>query len=169
MDTLTPTDGTLSGPLQNNALPELLQNLHTSGATGTLTLRRNEEEKSIFIKNGQIIFASSNLEADRLGNLLVRLGRLTQEQMEAVLKMRNPCGKRFGAVVVELGFLEPKNLYEGLKLQVREIIFSLFLWESGDYRFIPGSLPDHVIALVLDPIQLISEIIGRLKEAPLPE
>jgi hypothetical protein len=154
------------GKLQDVALADLLRNLLSSKATGILTLQHNGQEKSIYLKDGNIVFASSNLLEDRLGNILVHAGKLTQEQAEAVLKLRGATHKKFGAIIVELGFLTPKELFDGLKLQVKEIIYSLFRWEDGAYRFMAGELPSQTIPLILDPIQLISEIIIRLKENP---
>lgn len=153
----------LAGELLDVALVDLLRNLQTSKANGTLTLQSNGREKSIYIKGGNIVSAASNLPEDRLGHILVKAGKLSPEQVEAALKLKGATQKKFGAVVVELGFLSPKELFEGLKLQVKEIIYSLFLWEEGDYRFMPGELPQQTISLVLDPIQLISEIIHRLQ------
>jgi hypothetical protein len=153
----------LSGRLLDVALTDLLQNLLSSKATGILTLQQNGKEKSIYVKDGNIIFASSNMPEDRLGNILVRAGKLTQAQVEAALKFKGATHKKFGAIVVELGYLAPKELFEGLKLQVKEIIHSLFWWEEGRYHFTPGDLPRQAIPLVLDPVQLISEIITRLQ------
>ena len=153
-----------SGEIQNNTLPDLLQNLCASKATGTLTLEHAGQEKSIYLKDGHIVFAASNMAEDRLGHILVKDGKLTPEQVEAALKLKAATRKRFGAIIAELGFITPKELFEGLKLQVKEIIFSLFRWGKGHYQFRPGHLPDEVIPLVLDPIQLISEIIDRLRE-----
>jgi two-component system, OmpR family, response regulator len=156
----------LSGKLQEISLTDLLQNLISSKTSGTLTLRSDRAEKSIYIKEGHIVFASSNLSEDRLGHVLIHTGKMTPEQVEGALKLKGATNRKFGAVVVELGFLPPKELFEGLKLQVKEIIYSLFRWEDGDYRFTPGELPPEIVPLVLDPIQLISEIINRLQAGP---
>ncbi len=152
----------LSGNLKNETLPELFLKLHASRATGMLTLQREKQVKWIYVKEGQIIFAGSNQEADHLGNRLIRAGKLTPPQVEAVLKLQSAAHKKFGAIVVELGFMDPKELFEELKRHVKEIIMSVFLWEIAAYRFRPGPLPPDVIALVIDPVRLISEIIHRI-------
>ncbi len=153
----------LSGRLPAVTLADLLQSLLSSKSSGILTLQHNGQEKSIYIKDGNIVFASSNLEGDRLGNILVHAGKLTPAQVDAALKVKGAIHKKFGAIIVELGFLSPKELFDGLKLQVKEIIHSLFWWEEGAYHFTPGDLPRQAIPLALDPVQLISEIITRLQ------
>ncbi|HUK55423.1 MAG TPA: DUF4388 domain-containing protein [Nitrospiria bacterium] len=155
-----------SGNLQNIPLSDLLQNLQSSKVTGTLTLQHDGQEKSIYVKDGNIVSASSNLSGDRLGYILINAGKLRREQMDAALKLQGATHKKFGAIIVELGFLTPKELFDGLKLQVKEIIYSLFRWEEGHFQFTPGHLPDQAIPLVLNPIELISEIIERLQKEP---
>jgi len=47
-------------------------------------------------------------------------------------------GKKQGAILVELGYLSPKDLFWGVKFQVHEIILSLFRWGTGEFvRAIP--------------------------------
>jgi hypothetical protein len=70
--------------------------------------------------------------------------------------------KRLGAILVEKGFLPPKELFRGLKIQVKEIIFSLFLWRDGEYQF-EERLPPDILQLHIDFEELISEIIERIK------
>ena len=164
MGSLEANGEALSGKIQDRPLSELLQELQASKATGTLTLQHDGMEKSIYIKGGNIVFAASNVEEDRLGATLVKAGKLTPQQVQDALRLQGASKKAFGAVIVEFGYVKPKELFEGLKLQIKEIIFSLFRWDEGVFRFTPGPLPDEAIALVLDPIQLISEIITRLQE-----
>ena len=72
-------------------------------------------------------------------------------------------GKREGETLVEMGILAPKALFEGLKLQVEEIIVSAFLWDRGHYRYIEGPLPAHVIPLPIHLDQLLPKALDRLK------
>ncbi|HEY5649088.1 MAG TPA: DUF4388 domain-containing protein [Nitrospiria bacterium] len=153
-----------TGRLQENSLPDLLQDLYSSRASGILALIRQGEKKSLFLNQGKIVYAMSNLGEDRLGNILVREGKLTQEQVEQALAAENKTQKKFGALVVEMRFLEPQDLFEGLKLQVREIVFSIFKWEEGSFRFEPGKLPKEIVPLSIDPAELVSEIIERLQK-----
>lgn len=145
-------------------LSEILEHLQSTRATGILTLEQDNRVKSIYLKEGQIVFASSNLEADRLGEMLLRAGKLSYQQHEGSVKMLKTTGKRLGAVLVELGFLTPKGLFEGLKYQVLEILYSLFLWKEGRYRFAPGELPRQVIPLEIELLTLITEAIKRIEQ-----
>ncbi len=154
----------LTGQIQKIPLPDILQDLRSRKATGTLTLHREDIAKSIHVRDGQIIFAMSNDARDRLGECLVKAGKITQANLDYALTLyRKHMGlKKMGAILVESGLVPPKELFNGLKIQVKDIIFSLFLWREGEYHFKEG-LPSDVIQLQININELISEIIARMK------
>ncbi|HLF87013.1 MAG TPA: DUF4388 domain-containing protein, partial [Nitrospiria bacterium] len=57
----------LSGRLKDNDLIAVLRYLNKNKKTGTLNLRRNDQDRSIYMKEGEIIFAMSRYIDDRLG------------------------------------------------------------------------------------------------------
>ncbi len=72
-------------------------------------------------------------------------------------------GKRQGAVLVELGYLKPKDLIWAVTHQVEEIILSLFHWEDGEFEFKEVALPsEEVIILKLSAANLIYRGIKRI-------
>lgn len=153
-----------SGFLKEKDLIQILEDLLANKATGTLTLQNQGQVKSISLKEGLIVFASSNLEEDRLGEMLLKSGKITPEQYRISVEIIKKTGKRHGSVLVEEGFLNPKELFEGLKFQVKEIFTSLFLWEEGEYTFLDGEISRQVIPLQLNVEELISEAIERIKQ-----
>jgi hypothetical protein len=155
----------LTGNLTEVYLSEILKQLQSIRATGALTIERAKQIKSIYFKDGQIVFASSNLEEDRLGETLLKAGKLSHEQYEKSVEALKATGKRQGAVLVELGFLTPKGLFEGLKYQVLEILYSLFLWTEGSFRFVTCDLPRQVIPLEIELVTLLTEAIKRVEQS----
>ncbi len=155
----------LSGNTGTVPLPAILQILQQAKVSGMLTVRRENVEKSIHFKSGQIIFATSADVQDRLGEVLVKAGFLSRENLARALALFQSSGhtKKIGAILVENKFVSPKDLFAGLKMQVKEIIYSLFLWDDAEYRFEERLAPD-VIELQLDLGELISEIITRIKQ-----
>ena len=87
------------------------------------------------------MFASSNLPNDRLGEILLREGKITVEEYEASIKAITK-GKRQGKVLVEMGALSPKDLWEGVQFQVQEIVYSIFQWDEGQFHFEESTLPE---------------------------
>jgi hypothetical protein len=157
---VTPTG--LRGQLVELPLPDLLQQLRASKATGILTVVLGGARKAVYVRRGQVVFASSNLPNDRLGEILIHEGKITVEEYEASIRGIST-GKRQGRVLVEMGALSPKNLWEGVQFQVKEIVYSIFQWEEGQFHFEASSLPDKErITVDLDIVDLILQGIRRV-------
>jgi len=160
-----PKNVPLKGGLEENSLPKLLIYLSEIKATGTLVLANGRIQKKLFIKNGGIVFASSNYEGDRLGELMLKAGKINVQQFEAASKVVVEQHKRMGGVMVELGFIKPKDLFWGVKYQVQEISCSLFTWTEGEYEFMQGELPStEVIKLHMSTANLIMQGVKRIDD-----
>ncbi len=85
--------------------------------------------KRIFFNDGEICFAASNVIDDRLGEVIYRDSLISLDQMiSAAVKVdRNA---KFGQVLLNSGIFTAVDLWGALKLQVQEIIRSIFLVES---------------------------------------
>lgn len=150
-------------------MPELLQHLHLSRATGILTLVSGGARKALYLKDGRVVFAASNLPNDRLGELLLREGKITVEEYDASIRAISK-GKRQGRVLVEMGALNPKDLWEGVQFQVKEIVYSVFQWDEGQFHFEESTLPEkeritvdlHVVPLILAGLRRV-DAQGRLQ------
>jgi hypothetical protein len=151
------------GRLDEIPLADVLQHLTRRQATGTLALYQDNVVKAIFVQKGEIVFATSTLKSDRLGEVLLRHGGISRSALKATTKVMQESGKREGETLVEMGILTPKALFEGLKLQVEEIIISAFLWEWGRYRFMEGPLPAHVVPLPIHLEQLLPKALDRMR------
>ncbi len=153
----------LKGNINNISLVKLLVQLNRNGKTGTLNLSAPSFTKTIYLNAGDVIFASSNYADDRLGEMLLKAGKITVEQYDTSVEVLKSTGKRQGAIFVELGYLTPKELFSGLKYQVNEIIQSLFLLEDAEYEFREGDIPSQeVIALKMSMGNLIYAGVNRI-------
>jgi len=126
-----------AGDIRQMIIPWLFQALRTQSRTGTAVFEyiqdRTAEKavKKVYFKHGDATFASSSLQDDWLGRWLVRAGTITEQQCAASEELVQKTGKKQGAILVELGFLSPQKLVEGLKHQVKQIILSLFSLGMG--------------------------------------
>src|SRR6266508_6030384 len=111
------------GSLAERDLPSLMQSLYEQRWSGLLTLTHAGLGKNATVQDGRMVFASSSSPDDRLGELLLRRGRLSLLQFDEGSKAIPP-GKRLGTVLVEQGALTPKDLVAGVIDQTREIIYS---------------------------------------------
>ena len=94
--------GGLKGRLSELSLPDILQYLRATQATGILTLVSGGARKALYLKDGRVCFASSNLPNDRLGEILIREGKITVEEYEGSIRQLSG-GKRQGRVRLDGG------------------------------------------------------------------
>jgi Domain of unknown function (DUF4388) len=154
-------DLVLSGDVRSFPLADLLSLVHAAGKSGFLLFQHEGAEKAIYLNRGEVVFAESNVGADRLGAYLLRSGLVDHEQLE-LAERRYHNGTRFGKVVVELGILTPRDLWNGVKGQVEEIVRSLFSYTAGWIHFWEGDIePDNVVRLSLPTNRLIAEGLDR--------
>ncbi len=157
------TDVPLKGNLTETRLPLVLIYINRRRLSGTLVVKTPLFTKKIFLIKGDAIFSSSTNVDDRLGETLLKVGKITIEQFDAASEEIRKGEKRLGAILVDLGFLTPKELFWGVKYQVREIIYSIFQIEDGEYEFVEGAVPeDEVITLKMSMGNLIYEGVKRI-------
>jgi len=154
--------GGLKGQVSDLPVADVLQHLRVSRATGILSLISGGARKALYVKDGRVVFASSNLPNDRLGEILIREGKITVEEYDTSIKAISK-GKRQGKVLVEMGALRPKDLWEGVQFQVKEIVYSVFQWDDGQFHFEESSLPEKErITVDLDIMDLVLAGIRRI-------
>ena len=147
-----------SADIRGMTVPWLLQNLHSESKTGTATFSQGTDIIKIFFRGGDIIFASSNLDADRLGECLLRSGQISSQQFEASAELVKNTGKKLPAVLVQLGFISSEDLISAAKLQLKQIILNLFAWRKGRYLFEENALPSpDIVPLPLSTGNVILE------------
>ena len=136
----------LEGSLRDFDLFSLFNMIKTQGKSGTLVLSRAQEFVKIFFDQGEIVGCDSNQVPmeDRVGALLVRLGRLSGEELLAMIKHQRQTLKRMGTLLMESGRVSPQDLQDALFNQAMAIINRTFRWVEGDYRF------DSILPMDLD-------------------
>lgn len=154
----------LSGRLEGISVPDLLWALCSKERTGVLHLADPSGiGKKVYVEKGQIIFAASSDPNDRLGEMLLRQGTISLDQLDHAISLL-PSGKRLGTILVEKGYLSPENLVRGVVAQVRGIVLGLFAWTEGEYRFIEGPLPTaEVVTLNMRTPEILFQGIRQIR------
>jgi hypothetical protein len=157
-------DLAFSADVRSFSLADILHLLHSSNKSGFLNFEDGDHEKSVYLHRGEVVFAASNQTFDRLGNCLLRGGSITSEQFEEARSAYRP-PEHFGKILVERGFLSPRELWNGVKVQIEEIVRSLFSYDAGNVLFWEGEVrPDNVVRLSLPTRRLIAEGLRRRDE-----
>jgi len=152
----------IEGRLDELAFPKLLRRLSILGTTGLLQLEHGKVRKILYIENGYPIFARSNLVKECLGQMLLKEGRLTQEQFDESLQRIQKSKRLHGTVLIEMGLISPQDLHEALSRQIAEKLLEIFSWTDGYYAFTPGRrFKEGTTSIKQSPASLILEGVQR--------
>jgi hypothetical protein len=157
-------DLVLTAEVRAFPIADLLHLIHSSAKSGFLFFENGAHEKAVYLHRGEVVFASSNQVVDRLGEWLLRTGTISTDQHREA-KRAYSATAQFGKILVERSFLTPRELWNGVKGQVEEIVRSLFSYGSGTLMFWEGEVrPDNVVRLSLPTRRLIAEGLRRRDE-----
>jgi two-component system OmpR family response regulator len=121
------------GEIKDN-LPSLVTAFYQLQETGELGCQRGKVKKVVFFEKGMPVFAMSNLVSDRFGQFLVRVGKISTDQLKEAATIAASTKRRTGDVLVERGLLKDTERLYYVAQQVKAIIYSLFGWEDGAYQ-----------------------------------
>ena len=127
----------LEGTLRVFSLTDIFQVLGLQRKSGLLTVEGDEDTVTVSFLGGQVVSADSTARRldNRIGNLLVRAGRISQEQLGRVLEVQRQTQQRLGILLIREKLVTPQDLREALRLQVCRIVFGAFRWQDGRFRF----------------------------------
>lgn len=127
----------LEGTLRDFSLADIFQLIGLQRKTGVLSLRSPDDVVTISFVDGKVVTADSvndRLE-DRLGQILIKTGAISGEELAASLKEQMETLERLGRVLLRRNSLSRDALREALQRQTLQIIFRVFRWQDGDYNF----------------------------------
>jgi Domain of unknown function (DUF4388) len=133
----------LEGTLRDFSLADILQLISLQHKTGLLTVRGSADTVTLGFIDGTLVSAESSAQRldTRLGTVLVKTRRLTEEALARALSMQALTLQRLGVILLKNGFCTAQDLRDGLDIQIKRIAYSLFRWVDGDYVF---EQTDHV-------------------------
>jgi hypothetical protein len=163
----------LAGDANGFPLQDLIAFLGQARWSGVLRVATPGVERSLLLKDGEVRSAASDSVADRIGEVMVRLGYVARAQLEAVLNEAPP--SRLGKVMVERGFIKAHDLYKCLHEQISEIFHGIMLAKEGTFALIDQQVEDKALThnlslsmqgLLMDSIRKIDEFAQFRKKIP---
>ena len=130
----------LEGSLNCFTLSDILQLLGFSGQTGTLTLKQGWNTRTICFEKGRLTYIAATTRLATIGELLLRAGKLTQQQLQAALVAAEQSDRDLAAILLELGWATADDLKHCQDQLLEETIYSLFLWRNCRFTFDSGVL-----------------------------
>jgi tetratricopeptide (TPR) repeat protein len=156
----------IKGSLREASLPDVLQLLALGQKTGCLSIADRSNFGYIFFDRGRICYASIVNRRDRLGDILAKHEKITQEQLDtAVLRQSRERDKKLGEILVEQGSISQPELERYIRVQIEEAVYFLFTWTQGTFNFEADVHPERQDFLVsINPESLLLEGARRVDE-----
>jgi outer membrane protein assembly factor BamB/tetratricopeptide (TPR) repeat protein len=163
----------LKGNLSAFGLGQVLQSLAINHHTGTLSVTSPAGgQKFIYFVNGNIsLFSHGKSETPRIGEVLVRLGKLTKDRLDEALERQKESRQMLGKVLLEENFVTKEAIVEAVQTKIREEVFELFLIEDGEFEFQQDYFPEHLfdslqkaVRVTVNSNAVIMEALRRLDE-----
>jgi len=129
----------LSGDFSTMPLKDLVAYLGSRRATGLLRVTRAGVRKLILLRQGQVLSASSNQPREFLGQFLITMGHLNEEQFSKAYATQRETKVPLGKILVMAGLVPEQTVRSALNLKFREALLDMFPWEEGEFSFDAGT------------------------------
>ena len=152
------------GDLAHTALPEILYTIDRFQVPGVIEATREGTVKKVFIKEGNVVHASSSDRDDSLGHWLQRSGVISPEVFAETMAERERLNKRYGQILIERAILSPAEIYRAIRQQIEAVVWSLFYWQDGGVVFSIGDFREPDAVKIQLPMPQV--ILQGIKRAP---
>jgi hypothetical protein len=146
----------------NQQVLNTLRTLARERRTGILTCEGAKNTRHVVFKEGGITSARSSDNSERLGEVLVRNGCITEQHLkDATLFARK--GRRLGEVLVDLGIVQPGEVEEFVRMQILEVASNVMIQPPKRMAF---SNTKDVIQVVQKPVMVLDVIMEAARRTP---
>ena len=161
----------IKGSLKEASLPDVLQLLSMGKKTGCLAVTHRNNFGYVYFDRGHISYASIVNRRDRIGDILLKSGTITQAQLDAAISAQaRHRDKRIGELLVAQGAVTREALHAQIRTQIEEAVYYLFTWTHGTFNFEAEVQPEEQDLLVaINPESLLLEGARRVDEWSLIE
>jgi hypothetical protein len=148
------------GDLDHLPIVDVIQLLHATGKSGTLTLRSTKGESQLVFHGGYIVSANHVNNSVRIGQILLDMGAISKEELERALHEQQMAGhlrKPIIQTMIEAGRIRTEDAYQGLEVLIEMTIVEVLTWDKGtfsldvnrihvsdEYRYFPEHLKEEI-------------------------
>lgn len=154
----------------NRKIVEVYKRIATESRTGSFDYDTDLAHRAILFQDGRIVSSKSDCNDDRLGEIMVRQGRITEDHLkDASIFVRH--GKRLGEALADLGVIEHKEISEFVRLQVQELARAVLVKSPQRVSFrnlqdvqVVTDTPITVAEVIMEAARLIPNIGCHVEE-----
>lgn len=156
----------LQGKIGNFLISDIIQMISLSGKSGTLTLIEGWNQRTISFERGRICYVAAGNKLPGMFEMLVRIGRLNRQQVEAFKQRRQGVPEaQMIQELVDRKLLEKADVDRCNELLLETAIYTLFLWRNCEFTFKADEIVrEGGVAVTVDGNHLIIEGTRRVDE-----
>jgi hypothetical protein len=125
----------LSGDFTTMPLKDVVQYLGNRRVSGKLLVQRGGVFKDLTLSEGSVVSASSNQPREYLGQFLINMGHLTEDQLSRAFEAQRETDFRLGKILVMQKIVPEETVLSMLSLKFREMLLDAFQWPDGEFQF----------------------------------
>ena len=144
----------------NQQVAEAFKKLYDEKRTGVLTCEAAAARRAVYFQSGFVVGASSSEEEDRLGEVLIRHGRITRQQFEDASNFIKS-GWKLGEILAELKIIQETDIEAFVRLQLLDIACTQLITPPSRVAFAALSSVDACLEAPLSVADILMEAIRR--------
>lgn len=156
----------LKGNLRDFNVTQLLNLINLARKTGALTLQEKSKLAKMYFKEGKLAYAFLNGQDMGLAGVLQKAGKLTEKQSRIIRNgSKASTDKELGLTLINAGYVSQKDIVESVRAHTLEVVYLIFTWNDGSFRFEPNELPaEGTITVPINLQNIIMEGSRRIDE-----
>jgi DNA-binding NarL/FixJ family response regulator len=165
------------GDLEHLPIVDVIQLLHATGKSGTLTLRSLKGESQLVFHDGYIVSANHVNNSVRIGQILLDMGLIDEDDLSHALREQQKAGTNRKPIIqtmIEKGKIQTDHAYQGLEVLIEMTIVEILTWTRGtfsldvetinvsdEYRYFPEQLKKDIQlntqSVLMDALRIYDE------------
>jgi hypothetical protein len=128
----------IEGPLKELNIHDVFQLLDLGRKTGMLRISSELRQNAgtVFFESGAVIAAQISSNPHPFGEVLLKQGKLTEEDLARARGMQAAGDRRrLGEILVAIDAITRRELERCVRAQVEEVVFELLSWSEGYFSF----------------------------------
>ncbi|WP_239026883.1 DUF4388 domain-containing protein [Geomonas oryzisoli] len=152
---------------------DVIQLLHQTGKTGTLTLKGVKGDSQLVFRDGFIVSANHVNNSIRIGQVMLDMGLLSREALETALREQRDAGENRKPIIqmlIEGNVVPTQAAYQGLEALIEMTIVDVLTWSRGtfclevdkivvsdEYRYFPEQINMNTQSILMDALRIYDE------------
>ena len=166
-----------TGDLEHLPIVDIVQLIHAARKSGTLTVQSRRGTCQLVFKDGFIGSASNLQSRGRIGEILLEMKAIGEEDLTAALDEQKQAGENRKPLIATLmarGLINKDLAFKGLQLLIEMTIVEILTWKAGtfsldvenvviadEYRYFPEKLNEEFLLnsqnVLMDALRIYDE------------